>query len=370
MLPLLPLFAVDLGATPLFLGVLTAVFAVLFACGQVLGGRLVERHDPRRLVMIGIGVYAGANLALGLTTTLVSLLLLRAVAGLGAGVDLVSERVYIGRSASQDRLAFINGTVTGVGALGQIAGPAIAGLIVGVSSYGAPFLLVGATSAVACVAALWLPRIPSRSEPITALDEDTDQATHHPSSRTLRLLLIGNFFYQMRYGLFITLYGPFAFSYLGWSLPQVGYTYAALGIGSLILGPWLSRMADRTGRRRAAVLACLAPSVLAALLVAGPGPAVIYAFAIIAGGADTLFQACWYALLIRATDGAQSGRAFGRVTAGSTLGIVAGGAVASVAWQLGGLATGMLSVCILELGAAGAMATIRGEGLERVPPAG
>jgi len=59
MLPLLPLYATHLGATPTVLGLLTSSFAILIAVGQLAGGYLVERIAPRRLVSIGIGTYLG-----------------------------------------------------------------------------------------------------------------------------------------------------------------------------------------------------------------------------------------------------------------------------------------------------------------------
>ena len=61
MLPLLPLYATSLGATPTVLGLLTSSFAVLIAVGQLAGGYLVERVAPRRLVSLGIVTYAVAN---------------------------------------------------------------------------------------------------------------------------------------------------------------------------------------------------------------------------------------------------------------------------------------------------------------------
>ena len=66
MLPLLPLYATSLGATPTVLGLLTSSFAILIAVGQLAGGYLVERVAPRRLVSIGIVTYAAANVLINL----------------------------------------------------------------------------------------------------------------------------------------------------------------------------------------------------------------------------------------------------------------------------------------------------------------
>ncbi|MDQ2673115.1 MAG: MFS transporter, partial [Chloroflexota bacterium] len=50
MLPLLPLYATELGAPPFVLGLLTGAFAVTNAIGQLGSGFLAERFGPRRIM--------------------------------------------------------------------------------------------------------------------------------------------------------------------------------------------------------------------------------------------------------------------------------------------------------------------------------
>ncbi|MGZ8512627.1 MAG: MFS transporter, partial [Candidatus Limnocylindria bacterium] len=50
MLPLLPLFATELGATPFVLGLLTASFAITNAIGQLGTGFLVDRFGSRPFI--------------------------------------------------------------------------------------------------------------------------------------------------------------------------------------------------------------------------------------------------------------------------------------------------------------------------------
>ena len=55
MLPLLPLYATELGAPPIVLGLLTSAFAVTNAFGQLGAGFLSERWGARRLMTAGLG---------------------------------------------------------------------------------------------------------------------------------------------------------------------------------------------------------------------------------------------------------------------------------------------------------------------------
>jgi MFS family permease len=126
----------------------------------------------------------------------------------------------------------------------------------------------------------------------------------------------------------------------------VGIVFSMFGLGSIVLGPWLARRADRTGRRQMAILGAI-PVVLfpLALAAALPRP-IIYAVAIVAGGGLTAFEASWFALLAGATDEGRRGRAFGFVTAVSNLGIVLGAMVAAQAWERVDIRLGILLVAV------------------------
>ena len=61
MLQLLPLYATELGAPPIVLGLLTSAFAVTNAFGQLGAGFLSERWGARRLMTAGLALYGAMN---------------------------------------------------------------------------------------------------------------------------------------------------------------------------------------------------------------------------------------------------------------------------------------------------------------------
>jgi MFS family permease len=356
MLPLLPLYATQLGASPTVLGLLTAAFGVTNAIGQLTGGFLAERFPARRLVPTGIGVYAAANVLIATAAAAVPLVAFRALAGLGAGLNQVAERLYVTQVTASARRAFANGVLSAVGAAGSVAGPAIGGLLAAVSDLRVPFILVGVTSAMATAAALFLPR-PRRESvtatpdlagaaegmpALTAADASDAPSTAPLARRPLAILLISNLALMSGFGAFITTYAPFATANLGWSKAEVGIVFSMFGLGSVVLGPWLARRADRTGRRRMAIVGVI-PLVAftLALALALPRP-LLYATAIVGGGGLTAFEASWFALLAGATDDGRRGRAFGFVTAVSNLGIVVGAMLAAQAWELVDIRLGVI----------------------------
>jgi MFS family permease len=348
MLPLLPLYATALGATPFVLGLLTSSFAVTNAAGQLLAGVIAERIGPRRLVPAGMGLYAVMNALIATATAALPLIAWRSLAGLGAGLGLVSERLYLIGVVDRARLAFANGLLSAAGSAGTVAGPAVGGAIAAAADLRTPFLLVAATSALAAGAALFLPR-PRAVVGSLAGDgagPDDRSVGRSVDRRRLGLLLAANVGLLAGFGSFITTYAPYATGVLGWSTAEVGLQFSLFGLGSILVGPWLAHQADRRGRRRIALVALVPVAVFGVALVAAVPLPILALAGIAAGGGIAGFESAWYALLGEATGGARHGRAFGTVSALSNLGIVAGAMTAAWLWEWFDVRVGVAAVLV------------------------
>jgi MFS family permease len=357
MLPLLPLYATSLGATPPVLGLLTSSFAVLIAVGQLFGGYLVERVAPRRLVSIGIGTYAAANVLISTAVAALPLIAFRSLAGLGAGVNQVSERIYVAQAIDRARLAFANSVLSAMGSAGSVFGPTVGGLLVGVSDLRLPFLVVAGTSTVAAVASLFLPRPPVEA-PVSTTDTPTTTPREPARSgigrfswshatRLLVVLFLVQTAFQAGFGAFITTYAVFAQERLGWATAEVGLVFSAFGLGSILLGPVLANLADRRGRRDVAILGSFLVFLFPIVFFAEAPRPILYLVSVIAGAGVTALEASFFALLADATEGGRRGRAYGWVTSLSTLGIVVGAIGASQLWdRTGDVGLGLLMTAV------------------------
>ncbi|HEX7196514.1 MAG TPA: MFS transporter [Candidatus Limnocylindria bacterium] len=337
MLPLLPLYATELGAPPFILGLLTAAFALTNAVGQLGAGFLAERWGPRRLMTAGMGAYAAMNALIATAASAGWLLAWRSAAGFGGGSMIVSERIYLAQSVDPARRAFANGIVSAGQSAGTVLGPVVGGLTATLGGLRAPFIVVAATSAVALIGTLFLPA-PPRGREDPADGEDVGAVDLRP----LAMLLIANMALLASYGGFITTYATLATTRLGWSVVDVGIAFSFFGAGSILLGPWLAHLADRIGRRAVAIVAPFALVAFGLGLVLGlPQPAV-YGIAILSGAGLTAFSASWYALLADSAGPRRMGRIFGIVNAASTVGIVIGSVAAAELWTRIDVAAGML----------------------------
>jgi MFS family permease len=340
MLPLIPLYAISLGATPVQLGLLTSAFALANAASQLGSGLAVDRLGARGLIRGGIAAYASANFLIATAATAPLLIAYRTLAGLGAGANIVSTRIYIAQIADPARLAFVNGVISAAYSSGQIVGPAFGGIVSALANLRLPFLLVSATSSLAFLGSLLLRRIDTRSAP------PAESVPPSALGRPVLVLLVAQLCLLAGYGGFITTYAPLATEVLGWSTFEVGVAFSIFGLGSVTIGPWLSHLADLTGRRNVAALALLPVAFFGAGMVLGLPRVVLYAIMFAAGGGLTAFSGAWFALLTEASPAARRGRTFGAVSAASNLGTVAGAMMASTLWGLAGLRVAMLSASV------------------------
>jgi MFS family permease len=355
MLPLLPLYATELGAPPVVLGLLTSAFAITNATGQLGAGFLSERYGARRLMTAGLALYAAMNGLIATAASAAWLLAWRTTAGFGGGAMIVSERIYLAQSVAPARRAFANGIISAAQSAGTVAGPAVGGFAAAIGGLRAPFVIVAITSTLALLGSLLLPASENRARSTVDAAAPTEPLHIGP----LAALLGANLLLLASYGGFITTYAPLATTELGWSIVDVGIAFSFFGGGSIVLGPPLAHLADRLGRRRVAIVAPLALCLFGVGLVAGlPQPAV-FALAFVAGGGLTAFGAAWYALLADTAGEARIGRTFGTVNAISSLGIVAGSLTAAELWSRVDVSTGMLVGVVSPLLAGVAMLAYR-----------
>jgi DHA1 family multidrug resistance protein-like MFS transporter len=338
MLPLLPLYALSLGASPLQLGLMTSGFAVANGIAQFASGFLMDRWGARRFVVAGIGTYAAANLLIATAPTAIALIGYRIVAGFGGGINMVATRLYISQTAEQASLAFFNSIISAANSAGSVLGPGFGGLVAAGGDLRAPFFIVAGTSALAFVAALFLPR----PKPRPHEDGSGTASGGRVWNRTVFVLLAGNLLLLIGFGGWITSYAPFVTARLGWSTFDVGIIFTIFGIGDITLGPWLGHLADRTGRRRMAVLASFPIFLFGFIVFFGLPKPFFYAISFVTGAALTAYNASWFALLTNAVPSQRRGRVFGVVSAVAQAGTVIGALGATAIWQLTDVGGGLI----------------------------
>lgn len=125
-IPVLPFYALELGASALQVTLLIASFSAMQMAATPVWGRVSDRRGRRPLLIAGLFASAVSYLIFGLAQSLWLLLISRMAAGAAGGTVSVAH-AYVADTTSADRRAYGLGQVGAAAGLGVMLGPAIGG---------------------------------------------------------------------------------------------------------------------------------------------------------------------------------------------------------------------------------------------------
>ncbi|MGH7591707.1 MAG: MFS transporter, partial [Gemmatimonadales bacterium] len=122
--PLLPFYATDFGASATTVGVLISAFSIAQLFSAPLWGRLSDTRGRRPAIITGLLIGACAYVIFGLAGSITMLLLSRLIQGAGGGTIGVIQAYVADASAPEDRAKAL-GWLSAVTSLGAVVGPAL-----------------------------------------------------------------------------------------------------------------------------------------------------------------------------------------------------------------------------------------------------
>ncbi|HYD68605.1 MFS transporter [Azospirillum sp.] len=276
----------------LVMGMPIALFMLLAAVFTPFAGAWADRFGTRRTLLLGtlpaVAGFAGTAAA----QTLGELLLWRGACAFGYAIMFIGAQGFVAcHSRRQERARGMAQFVAAVVAAGLCGAP-IGGILADHVGPRATFAVSAllTLAAVAAVAALLPAEAPERAGQPAATLRDYRRLLANPRFRALllfssvptKLLLTGGLFYLVP----VTLHG------LGETPSAIGRTMMAYGLGIVVLGPWVSRLADRTGRHALiAGLGGLAGGAGLMAVLLDPGAAAVLAGVAALGVAHALNNA-------------------------------------------------------------------------------
>jgi MFS family permease len=151
--PILPFFARDAGASATTVGFLISAFSLAQLAVAPAWGRYSDRYGRRPAILAGLVVTAVAYLIFGFARSVGLLLLSRIIQGLGGGTIAVVQ-AYVADASSPEQRTKSLGWLSAVTSLGAVAGPAFGSVLAGVGGQKAPGLGAAALSLLIAVFAL------------------------------------------------------------------------------------------------------------------------------------------------------------------------------------------------------------------------
>ncbi len=252
--PLMPVFAEDMGASGVWLGLAFSGFAITQVPLMPVVGRLSDRFGKRFFLWSGLLVYAMAALGYYWSPTYHELILFRLLSGVGAAMVIPTSYAFVGELAP-----FSNeGRYMGLFNIALIAGfglgPAVGGLVHDSFGMDATFACMGLLSIFGfLVVFLFLPK--TRSLPVSSPSGEVTGDQQSSSSLVSMLkdeILRGVVTFQLMFGLLfgavLSFVGIWMTTMAGSTVTQVGLVLSARVITNAILVYPFGWLADRIDR--------------------------------------------------------------------------------------------------------------------------
>jgi MFS transporter, DHA1 family, multidrug resistance protein len=246
LLPVLPLYLRDRGASYALVGAIVASALVAQAIGQWPAGRLAERFGRREMMVAGLLLAGVASVAFVLPVSVGWLLALRFVQGLGFAAAIPAELAAVADVVPPAQLGRAYSWVAGAQQGGFIFGPAIGGLLA-VFGRWTVFAVTGfALFAAAVVVWRALPRSPRNVQSMNVGGPSLLGRTRLGAAvRGMVLLSIGLGFLIGIYDVVWSLY----MRGLGAGDPLIGLSFTLFALPLLIATPFAGWSSDRWDRR-------------------------------------------------------------------------------------------------------------------------
>ena len=288
-IPAIPLFARTFGVTAFAASAVISVFAFMRLVSSPAAGWLVNRFGERTIMSTGLAIVGLSSLAAGFATDYVQLLLLRGIGGTGSAMFTISATALLLRVAAPEYRGRASGAFQAGFLIGGVAGPAVGGLVIGLSIRAPFFVYAGTLLAAFLVAVALLPRLEHQESPHLA--DDTERMGFLPTLKlpAYQAALGANFANGfVFFGLRSSLVPLFVVEGLrqGPGLAGVGFVVAAgLQAALLAIG---GRTADHRGRKPALVIG-LAVGVLSLVVLAAAPNAAWFLIAMAVAGISGAF---------------------------------------------------------------------------------
>ena len=149
--PALPAAAIDLRTDTPTIQLTISLYLLGLAGGQIVCGPLADSHGRKRVLVLGMAVFALGSLLASLSLAAWQLLAVRVVQALGAAATLLGARAIIADSLGSERAAGGLAALMAATLLSPMVGPTVGGILVATAGWRSIFWILAAAGAVVTI---------------------------------------------------------------------------------------------------------------------------------------------------------------------------------------------------------------------------
>jgi MFS family permease len=330
--PLLPVYAKDLGASGVWLGLTFSVFAIVQTFFGPFAGRLSDKYGRKPFIIAGLAIYIIAALGYLTATSFYQVIAFRAFSGFGTSLIFSVARAYVGDMTPPGN----EGRWLGVFATADIAGfgtgPLIAGALRELVGFNSVFwAMAGMLAFSALILIWWLPRH-SPAELRRRAGEVPRHANVSFREAVRERLVVAVTLYMglqsLAYGAILSFLALRLEDTLHASPLAIGAAFATQDLTGGLAQPMLGRLADRFDRRLLVVIGLVGNAFWMAYLGFAPLYILVVFMLFLMGAGNGLAGVSASALQIVAGRKVGMGTVLGLGSASNGLGIVIGSVAA------------------------------------------
>lgn len=312
-LTLVPLLAVDLGASPAVIGLLAASLSLLPMLLALRTGTLIDRIGARTGMLTASLLLVLSPVSVLLHPSVAALFATEVLLGLGNLLAVLASQSFTASMGDADRQEGNFGWYTSFVAAGQVAGPLLAGLVAQWRGY-LPAFATTSVVALAGMALIWLlPEVRARTADGGASSgaRGLGRMLSLLSVSGVQLAVVFTFSIAFAQAVFSAFF-PVILQAVGMTTALIGALLSLRALVSTVLRPFLPVLVTRLGDRRSALIAMVALMALgSALLAASQALAVAVLVSVIVGVAWGLAPPLSIVMVVAGAAEAELGFALG-----------------------------------------------------------
>ncbi|RST76555.1 MFS transporter [Siminovitchia acidinfaciens] len=245
-IPVMPFYAEEMGASPAELGLLMAVYSLMQLLFAPMWGRVSDRIGRKPVMMIGIFGLAISFFMMALSSALWMLFAARVIGGFLSSANMPTVMAYVADVTSEEDRGKGMGIIGASIGLGFILGPAIGGVF-SKTSLSMPFFIAGFSSLLTFIFVLLLLK-----ESLPPEKRGEHLVKKMPLHKALRgpisILYILQLFTSLSLAGLEATFAYFAAKKAGLGTVQLGYLFMIMGVaGAIVQGGLVGRMTKKYG---------------------------------------------------------------------------------------------------------------------------
>lgn len=365
-MPLLPIYARDFGATGTQLGLLTASFAVARIFTTFPGGWLADKAGRKKPIIIGLLVYSFVMAIYGFSQDATQLILLRGLQGTASGIVWpIISTMAVEMVLPKDRGKAI-GLYEMMHFLGMVVGPGLGGILAVAFNLSVPFFVCGALALFSSLLVTFTVKETFEDKPIDDaqhenfvlnLDSEKTSSKKNTIIKAVRELTpyasifiglcIARFVLAFSNSLMQPILSVYANEEIGLTETGVGILFTVQGVATLFATLPMGTVADNIGRKPMIILGKIIHASAAFLVLVSGGFWPLLLIMSMRGFGRAVSNPSITALFSGLTPVSKRGRSMGVFNIFQNIGLVAGATVGGFLYEFSSVHSPFIAATIV-----------------------